>query len=188
MFGGTIGGPIVKNKLFFFFDYQGQRFDHPSTTKPISVFTTAERAGDFADICPEGFNGSGVCNNLAHQLYDPLNANAPIANNNIAAIHPIDPVAQALFSSSLYPGGNWIGDAEQRQLHASPGSLIPTSTTSRLTSMPPTATTSLAAIRTAKQHNPTINSFALLGTGFSDAPDRQLRGGLEPHLQFEPAE
>src|SRR5713101_1433720 len=26
MFGGTIGGPIVKNKLFFFFDYQGQRF------------------------------------------------------------------------------------------------------------------------------------------------------------------
>jgi len=33
MFGGTVGGPIVKNKLFFFFDYQGQRFDHPSSTK-----------------------------------------------------------------------------------------------------------------------------------------------------------
>src|SRR6266567_2567048 len=32
MFGGTIGGPIVKKKLFFFFDYQGQRFDHPSST------------------------------------------------------------------------------------------------------------------------------------------------------------
>ena len=52
--------------------------------------------------------GSGVCNNLAHQLYDPLNANAPIANNNIAAIHPIDPVAQALFSSSLYPGATGL--------------------------------------------------------------------------------
>src|SRR5215472_11003274 len=34
MFGGTIGGPIVKNKLFFFFDYQGQRFDHPQSTVP----------------------------------------------------------------------------------------------------------------------------------------------------------
>ena len=34
MFGGTVGGPIIKNKLFFFFDYQAQRFDHPSTTLP----------------------------------------------------------------------------------------------------------------------------------------------------------
>ena len=34
MFGGTVGGPIIKNKLFFFFDYQAQRFDHPSTTIP----------------------------------------------------------------------------------------------------------------------------------------------------------
>src|SRR6266702_5945811 len=63
MFGGTVGGPIVKNKLFFFFDYQGQRFDHPSTTQPINVFTAAERAGDFGDICvgdathPAGFTG-----------------------------------------------------------------------------------------------------------------------------------
>src|SRR5215475_6605351 len=32
MFGGAVGGPIVKNRLFFFADYQGQRFDHPSST------------------------------------------------------------------------------------------------------------------------------------------------------------
>src|SRR3984893_6373088 len=31
MFGGTLGGPILKNKLFFFADYQGQRFDIPSS-------------------------------------------------------------------------------------------------------------------------------------------------------------
>ena len=77
MFGGTVGGPIIKNKLFFFFDYQAQRFDHPSTTLPLSVFTTAERAGDFADICPEGFNGSGICNNPANQLHDPLMGTPP---------------------------------------------------------------------------------------------------------------
>src|SRR5438552_3137637 len=76
MFGGTIGGPIVKNKLFFFFDYQAQRFDHPSTTNQISVFTAAERAGDFGDICPEGFTG-GICNNPAHQLHDPFVSGNP---------------------------------------------------------------------------------------------------------------
>src|SRR5215470_3440900 len=57
MFGGTVGGPILKNKLFFFFDYQGQRFDHPTSTTFINVFTAAERGGDFGDICANGFAG-----------------------------------------------------------------------------------------------------------------------------------
>src|SRR5437667_10606975 len=100
MFGGPIGGPIVKNKLFFFFDYQGQRFDHPSSTQQFNVFTAAERQGNFGDICTAGFTG-GVCNDPTQQLYDPLNGTAPLANNVIT--EPIDPVAQALFSSPLYP-------------------------------------------------------------------------------------
>src|SRR6266571_1306625 len=60
MFGGTVGGPVVKNKLFFFFDYQGQRFDHPSTTQTFNVFSARERAGDFGDICVSGFS-AGIC-------------------------------------------------------------------------------------------------------------------------------
>ena len=48
MFGGTLGGPIFKDKLFFFVDYQGQRFDHPSSSNFITVFTNAQRAGDFS--------------------------------------------------------------------------------------------------------------------------------------------
>ncbi len=43
MFGGTLGGPIIKDKLFFFVDYQGQRFDHPASSNFITVFTNAER-------------------------------------------------------------------------------------------------------------------------------------------------
>src|SRR5436189_2047324 len=38
MYGATFGGPIKKNKLFFFVDYQGQRFDHPPAGSFISVF------------------------------------------------------------------------------------------------------------------------------------------------------
>src|SRR5438552_4513208 len=99
MFGGTIGGPIVKNKLFFFFDYQGQRFDHPSTTRQAGLFTAAERTGDFGDICETGFTG-GLCNDTVaanggtHQLYNPI-GNQPYPNNVIT--NAIDPVAQALF-------------------------------------------------------------------------------------------
>src|SRR5205809_6994393 len=99
MFGGTIGGPIVKNKLFFFFDYQGQRFDHPSSTQQLNVFTAAERTGNFGDICvgdtthSAGFTG-GICNTPSQQLYDPV-SHAPFLNNMIT--ESIDPVAQALF-------------------------------------------------------------------------------------------
>src|SRR5437870_5716291 len=113
MFGGTVGGPILKNKLFFFFDYQGQRFDHPSTAKPINVFTAAERAGDFGDICvgdathQAGFTG-GICNTPSQQLYDPFTTGNPAFLNNVIT-HPIDPVAQALFSSSLYPAATGPG-------------------------------------------------------------------------------
>ena len=48
MFGGTLGGPIFKDKLFFFVDYQGQRFDHPASSNFITVFTNAQRSGDFS--------------------------------------------------------------------------------------------------------------------------------------------
>src|SRR4051794_6425577 len=53
MYGATLGGPILKNKLFFFADFQDQRFDIPQSSTAFSVFTTAERAGDFSAICTQ---------------------------------------------------------------------------------------------------------------------------------------
>ncbi|MGA7410554.1 MAG: carboxypeptidase-like regulatory domain-containing protein, partial [Bryobacteraceae bacterium] len=38
-FGGVLGGPIKKDKIFFFVDYQGQRFDNPNTTGAVSLLT-----------------------------------------------------------------------------------------------------------------------------------------------------
>jgi len=49
-YGGTFGGPIKKNKLFFFVDYQGSRFDTPATPGTINTFSTQERTGNLSDI------------------------------------------------------------------------------------------------------------------------------------------
>ena len=89
MFGGTIGGPIIKDKLFFFADYQGQRFDHPATSQFITVFTNAERGGDFSALLP----GTQLKNPITGVPYP--NNQIPLSQENI--------VAKNLFASSLYP-------------------------------------------------------------------------------------
>jgi hypothetical protein len=87
MFGGTLGGPIFKDKLFFFVDYQGQRFDHPASSNFITVFTNAERAGNFSQITT--------------QLMNPV-TQQPYPNNQIP-ISQMNVVAKNLFASKYYP-------------------------------------------------------------------------------------
>jgi hypothetical protein len=175
MFGGTIGGPIVKNKLFFFFDYQGQRFDHPSSTQFLNVFTAQERQGNFGDICTSGFT-AGICNDTVkvknvvyktHQLYDPKNGNVAFANNVIT--EPIDAVAQALFNSPLYPAPTASG--RQNNLGYTQAQAFNTNQFDVKIDFNATNSDHIfGRYSHAKQHNPLINSLAVLGTGFSDAP------------------
>jgi hypothetical protein len=115
MYGFTVGGAILRNRLFYFADYQGQRFDIPSSQAQITVFTAAERGGDFGALCAGGFDSTGVCKGQG-QLYNPCASfGAPCAPGSTPASprNPfpynkipdamISPVASALFSSALYP-------------------------------------------------------------------------------------
>ena len=66
-FGGSIGGPIKKDKLFFFADYQGERFDTPTSVQTTTIFTVPERQGNFSELLSQP---------TPVQLYNPFSANA----------------------------------------------------------------------------------------------------------------
>lgn len=55
-FGYAVGGPIRKNRLFFFTDYQGTRQVLGLSTGNITVPSTSERQGDFSDVSVTGYS------------------------------------------------------------------------------------------------------------------------------------
>jgi hypothetical protein len=72
-FGANVGGPIKKNKAFFFADYDGLKQGLASTTTE-GVPSAAERIGNFGELCgyQHGtFNSNGQCSAAAGQLWDP---------------------------------------------------------------------------------------------------------------------
>jgi hypothetical protein len=73
-YGGTIGGPIRKNKFFFFGDYQGTTARSTGTAR-AGVPSAAERTGDFGELCTRNggvFDSAGRCSAAAGQLWDPM--------------------------------------------------------------------------------------------------------------------
>ncbi|HUK46851.1 MAG TPA: carboxypeptidase regulatory-like domain-containing protein [Terriglobales bacterium] len=76
LFGGSIGLPIVKDKMFFFASYQGARRREGQIAPPFATLSPAERTGDFSELLPQGI-----------QLTDPLTGNN-YTNNQV----PVDPV------------------------------------------------------------------------------------------------
>ncbi len=108
IFGGVLGGPIKRNKLFFFADYQGWRRGKGLNSSVSTVIPTAWRSGNFSS--------------LSNQLFNPFAQTGtvtvvrqPFAGNQIPQ-SMINPVAANLFASGFYPlpllpqnANNWNG-------------------------------------------------------------------------------
>jgi hypothetical protein len=96
IFGGTLGGPLMQNKLFFFGDFQGFIRNRPGELV-TSVAPEAYRSGDFS--------GAGVT------IVDPTTGQ-PFPGNVIPASR-FSPIAQAILANqNLYPLPNRPGNIQ----------------------------------------------------------------------------
>jgi hypothetical protein len=104
IYGGTLGGPIIKNELFFFVDYQGSRQDAPG-------FATAS-------VAPEAWR-RGDLSSVTTVIRDPLTG-LPFPGNQIplgrispAALAILDDTANYPLPNRSVPGGvigNFVGE------------------------------------------------------------------------------
>ena len=114
-YGFTVGGPILKNRLFFFSDFQGTREVRGLSTGTISIPTDPERSGNFSDAAASGFS---TMKNV-------------VRGDNVAGNHTFDEVLSARLGYTVKAGEpywvagcNTAADA-QAGICAFPGQVIP---------------------------------------------------------------
>jgi hypothetical protein len=108
-FGGSVGGPIKKDKLFFFVDYQGLREKTGSsqlTTVPtLKAETTCTSGSGFCDLSDyTNYSGSGQQAYLPNSLQDITNAGRTEFVNNQIPVADLSPAAVAFLK--LLPAPN----------------------------------------------------------------------------------
>src|SRR3954468_2722053 len=133
-YGFTIGGPIIKNKTFFFFDWDRLRSSGLSTASG-AVPTNPMRAGDFGEVCAAqggAFDDSGRCSADGGQIWDPYSGTydseaggavrtAFIPFNNVANyISPGSPNLPPELQPAAGVAGNLIDPVAQQMMSLFP--------------------------------------------------------------------
>ena len=94
-YGGTVGGPIMKNKLFYFFSWERYDTKRP-TTYTYTVPTAKMRAGDFSEVAAAY---------PAFKLFNPFSDRTGAAReqwtNNVIPSQYLSPISQNVMRSSI---------------------------------------------------------------------------------------
>ena len=91
-YGGSVGGPVARNKTFFFLDYEGFNVNQ-GVTAVATVPTAKMRAGDFSE--------------LSATIYDPIRAPRSAFPGNVIPASRLDPIALKVLG--LYPAATGSG-------------------------------------------------------------------------------
>lgn len=101
-FGGTLGGPVFRDKVFFFIDYQGTRTAQGIPTGQITVPTADNHMGIFSDLtgCVSGPYLAGI---LSQELDSSIRAGDPYSNQSSRCT--LD--RPAVFPNGTVPQSSW---------------------------------------------------------------------------------
>jgi hypothetical protein len=118
-FGGTLGGPVRRDKVFFFADYQGTRQTQGIDTGEISVPSNADRTGDLSDFVNSNGNtlltgsvgGPYFANLLTQKLGYPVQQGEPYYLNGCTQANA--QAGQCVFGNAQIPQSAWSVPAQR---------------------------------------------------------------------------
>src|SRR5579871_782892 len=98
-FGGTFGGPIKKDRTFFFTSYEGRRVRQGIPGAVVNVPTPAQRTGDFSAVGGFAANGGGISNQFVADVLNSRSSGGVSCPSAIAGIGGTAPAAGVAWSS-----------------------------------------------------------------------------------------
>jgi hypothetical protein len=117
-FGGTVGGPLRKDKIFFFADYQGTRLTQGVDTGQIAVPSAQDRTGNLSDLAssfvttnangqvvPTTVSGAYFANQLSQKLGYAVSQGEPYYTTSCTS------TSACVFPNAVIPQSAWSAPA-----------------------------------------------------------------------------